>query len=76
METIKSNKLVPGVTFSGPITINGPMFDIHDNHHVTIVSNTKEGKSDATASEELSPNTVSDDTSTHLPFCLDKMIAE
>lgn len=58
MESMKSNKLLPGVTFSGPITVNGPMFDIHDNHHVTIVSNTKEGKSDATASEELSTKTA------------------
>jgi hypothetical protein len=23
-----------GVTFSGPVTFNGPMFDIHDNEHV------------------------------------------
>lgn len=58
MESMKSNKLLPGVTFSGPITVNGPMFDIHDNHHVTIVSNTKEGKSDATASAELSTKTA------------------
>ena len=58
MESMKSNKLLPGVTFSGPITVNGPMFDIHDNHHVTIVSNTKEGKSDATASAELSTETA------------------
>lgn len=53
METIKSNKLVPGVTFSGPITINGPMFDIHDNHHVTIISSTKEEKSATSSSKEL-----------------------
>ena len=53
METIKSNKLVPGVTFSGPITINGPMFDIHDNQHVTIISSTKEEKSATSASKEL-----------------------
>ena len=58
METIKSNKLVPGVTFSGPITINGPMFDIHDNQHVTIISSTKEGKSEASPSKELTSETA------------------
>ena len=58
METIKSNKLVPGVTFSGPITINGPMFDIHDNQHVTIISSTKEEKSAASASKELTSETA------------------
>ena len=58
METIKSNKLVPGVTFSGPITINGPMFDIHDNQHVTIISSTKEEKSATSASEELTSETA------------------
>lgn len=25
-----------GVTFTGAITVNGPMFDIHDNEHVHI----------------------------------------
>ena len=58
MESMKSNKLLPGVTFSGPITVNGPMFDIHDNHHVTIVSNTKEEKSAASASKELTSETA------------------
>ena len=58
METIKSNKLVPGVTFSGPITVNGPMFDIHDNQHVTIISSTKEEKSAASASKELTSETA------------------
>ena len=27
-----------GVTFNGTVTFNGPMFDIHDNEHVTIVN--------------------------------------
>ena len=53
METIKSNKLVHGVNFSGPITIKGPMFDIHDNQHVTIISSTKEEKSATSAPKEL-----------------------
>ncbi|MBR1448562.1 MAG: hypothetical protein IJ588_07450 [Prevotella sp.] len=34
MET--ENKKVAGITFSGDITVNGPMFDIHDNEHVHI----------------------------------------
>lgn len=25
---------IPGITFTGPITVNGPMFDIHDNEHI------------------------------------------
>lgn len=58
METIKNNKLLPGVTFSGPITINGPMFDIHDNQHVTIISSTKEEKSATSASKELTSETA------------------
>ena len=27
-----------GVTFQGSVTFQGPMFDIHDNQHVTIVT--------------------------------------
>ena len=27
---------VGGITFTGNITVNGPMFDIHDNEHVHI----------------------------------------
>ena len=27
-----------GATFYGSVTFNGPMFDIHDNYHVTIVN--------------------------------------
>ena len=35
-----------GVTFNGSVTFNGPMFDIHDNEHVTIVNDRQrqEGK--------------------------------
>ena len=58
MESMKSNKLLPGVTFSGPITVNGPMLDIHDNQHVTIISSTKEEKSAASASKELTSETA------------------
>ena len=28
-----------GITFAGAITVNGPMFDIHDNEHVHIHAN-------------------------------------
>ena len=40
-----------GVTFNGSVTFNGPMFDIHDNDHVTIVNSEREGK---TKTEEKS----------------------
>jgi hypothetical protein len=30
------DKTLPGITFSGDITVHGPMFDIHDNEHVHI----------------------------------------
>lgn len=33
-----------GVTFNGSVTFNGPMFDIHDNDHVTIVNSERERK--------------------------------
>ena len=33
---MKSEEL-PNITFSGDITVNGPMFDIHDNEHVHIL---------------------------------------
>ena len=32
----KKNSNIPDITFSGDITVNGPMFDIHDNEHVYI----------------------------------------
>lgn len=32
----KDNGEIPSVTISGGITVNGPMFDIHDNQHVHI----------------------------------------
>ena len=33
----KEKNNFPGVAITGPITVNGPMFDIHDNEHVYIV---------------------------------------
>ena len=35
---MKEMKEMTGVTFNGSVTFNGPMFDIHDNEHVTIVN--------------------------------------
>ncbi len=32
----ENNESLPGITFTGSITVNGPMFDIHDNQQVTI----------------------------------------
>jgi hypothetical protein len=48
---MKDMKEMTGVTFNGSVTFNGPMFDIHDNDHVTIVSSEREGK---TKTEEKS----------------------
>ena len=41
---MKEMKEMRGVTFNGSVTFNGPMFDIHDNDHVTIVNSEREGK--------------------------------
>ena len=35
---METKKEMMGVTFQGSVTFQGPMFDIHDNQHVTIVS--------------------------------------
>ncbi len=32
----ENKHILPGVTFTGPVTVNGPMFDIHNNDHVHI----------------------------------------
>lgn len=32
----EKKQVVGGITFTGDITVNGPMFDIHDNEHVHI----------------------------------------
>lgn len=34
--TMNTQQQIPGITFTGDITVNGPMFDIHDNQHVHI----------------------------------------
>lgn len=34
---METKKEMMGVTFQGSVTFQGPMFDIHDNQHVTIV---------------------------------------
>ena len=43
-----------GVTFNGSVTLNGPMFDIHDNEHVTIV-NKENHEEDAVIQEKTTP---------------------
>jgi hypothetical protein len=35
---METKKEMMGVTFQGSVTFQGPMFDIHDNQQVTIVS--------------------------------------
>ena len=32
----KKTKTIGGITFTGDITVHGPMFDIHDNQHVHV----------------------------------------
>lgn len=50
-----------GVTFSGPVTVNGPMFDIHDNARVELhvsgaeVKTEKDVKKSAPAEDEPLP---------------------
>ena len=39
--TIGMKDKLMGVTFLGNVTFNGPMFDIHDNHHVTVIQGAK-----------------------------------
>ena len=40
-----------GVTFNGSVTFNGPMFDIHDNQQVTVVSELPKGEEAKKASQ-------------------------
>ena len=40
-----------GVTFNGSVTFNGPMFDIHDNEQVTVVSELPKGEEAKKASQ-------------------------
>ena len=46
METEKKNKIIPGITFIGDITVKGDMFNIHDNKHVHITRYGKESSSE------------------------------
>ena len=48
---MKEMKEMTGVTFNGSVTFNGPMFDIHDNEHVTIV-NKEQREEDAVPQEK------------------------
>jgi hypothetical protein len=40
------NNDIPGVTLAGDITVNGPMFDIHDNQHVHVNVNRQPQEAD------------------------------
>ena len=40
----KKTRTIGGITFTGDITVHGPMFDIHDNQHVHIYNGNSEGK--------------------------------
>ncbi len=50
----ENNQGIGGITFTGDITVNGPMFDIHDNQHVHIHTN-GQGKENGEENEQ-SPN--------------------
>ena len=45
-----------GVTFKGPVTFNGPMFDIHDNKYVKVVNSGGEKKERPTGRSLTSDN--------------------
>ena len=50
--------MAKGITFSGAVTFNAPMIDIHDNEHVHVHTTVAPGKSDDEAEEtekELKP---------------------
>ena len=51
MEEPKKNQVL-GATFYGSVTFNGPMFHIHDNHHVHIHSEQPMKRTSLHASEE------------------------
>lgn len=42
----KKTKTIGGITFTGDITIHGPMFDIHDNQHVHVNVNKQPQEND------------------------------
>lgn len=48
---METKKEMMGVTFQGNVTFQGPMFDIHDNQHVTIVSREQEEVKSSEVSE-------------------------
>ena len=43
---------IGGITFTGAITVNGPMFDIHDNENVTIHAGGEVKKEDEDGNED------------------------
>lgn len=47
----ENNQGIGGITFTGNITVNGPMFDIHDNQHVHIHAN-EQGKENVEENEQ------------------------
>ena len=54
---METKKEMMGVTFQGSVTFQGPMFDIHDNQHVTIVSREQQ-KTEAGEESELGSRLV------------------
>lgn len=64
----KDDNSIPSITFTGAITVNGPMFDIHDNEHVHIGCSTSSPKrEDATDAEETDDAPEEEKTKTEKP---------
>ena len=49
----ENNQGIGGITFTGDITVNGPMFDIHDNQHVHIHTNGQGKAADASKPKQI-----------------------
>ena len=51
MEELKMKNSFPRVSFTGPITVHGPIFDIHDNQHIHFNVPQPDSEKDATLEE-------------------------
>ena len=62
---------MPNITFTAPITVNGPMFDIHDNKEVHIHTNASKSESQKGASGQ--EDLISQETNSVLQL-LDELV--
>ena len=66
----KEEKAIGGITFTGPVTVNGPMFDIHDNQKVEIVTSGGLGERPGSGyTEDESSDVVDDDDELVAQLC-------